>query len=59
MDKECYWCEQLEEGDTLYYYHSDDTGACYDYINDVKYCPKCGKRLLNYEEKYYEVKRNN
>ena len=35
----------LEQGDTLYAYFSEDHGMCFDYICNIKYCPVCGKEL--------------
>ena len=59
-DKKCYWCEQLEKGDYLCYSHSDDVGICYEYIENIQFCPICGKSLLTFEEKYKnETQRDN
>lgn len=43
--KECDACEDLEEGDTLYRSSDWDGGIGYDYIRDIRFCPKCGRRL--------------
>lgn len=40
----CDVCENLEEGDTLYS-RSEWDGGIRDYISDIKFCPKCGRRL--------------
>ena len=40
----CDVCEDLEEGDTLYS-RSEWDGGIRDYIRDIKFCPKCGRRL--------------
>lgn len=51
-DKEpCYTCNDLEAHDDLYTYNSCDDGISFDGIRDIEYCPKCGRRLLTYEEK--------
>lgn len=39
----CPICEKLEYGDTLYVY-SDWNGGT-GYINGIKYCPVCGRKL--------------
>lgn len=41
----CDACENLEEGDTLYISSDWDGGIGFDYIRDIKFCPKCGRRL--------------
>ena len=41
----CDVCKNLEEGDTLYVYSDWDGGIGFDYIRDIKFCPKCGRRL--------------
>lgn len=41
----CDVCESLEEDDTLYSRSEWDGGIGYDYIRDIKFCPKCGRRL--------------
>ena len=41
----CDVCENLEEGDTLYSRSELDGGIGYDYIRDIQFCPKCGRRL--------------
>lgn len=43
----CDVCEELEDGDTLYKGISWDGGVGYDYIWDIHYCPKCGRKLKN------------
>ena len=45
----CDLCENLEKGDTLYSYSSWDGGIGFDYINDIRYCPKCGRALTEYD----------
>ena len=50
--KECKLCQniEIERGDTLYKSSSWDGGVGYDYIDNVQYCPLCGRKLLTLEE---------
>ena len=41
----CVVCENLDDGDTLYQGTSWDGGVGYDYIWDIHYCPRCGRKL--------------
>lgn len=41
----CDLCSNLEKGDTLYQYSDWDGGIGFDYIRDIQFCPKCGRRL--------------
>lgn len=41
----CELCSNLEKGDTLYQYSDWDGGIGFDYIRDIQFCPKCGRRL--------------
>lgn len=41
----CELCSNLEKGDTLYQSSDWDGGIGFDYIRDIQYCPKCGRRL--------------
>lgn len=41
----CDLCPNLEKGDTLYQSSDWDGGIGFDYIWDIQYCPKCGRRL--------------
>ena len=41
----CDLCSYLEKGDTLYQHSDWDGGIGFDYIWDIQYCPKCGRRL--------------
>lgn len=41
----CEVCENLEDGDVLYRSVDYDGGVCYEYIYDVHYCPRCGRKL--------------
>lgn len=43
----CELCKNrgLEDGDTLYVNADWDGGVGFDYIHDIHYCPKCGRRL--------------
>ena len=52
MEKLCD-CEylDLEKGDTLYYATSDDCAINYNFINNIKYCPCCGKELPTLQER--------
>lgn len=43
--KPCEVCDYLEDGDTLYKSSDWDGGIGFDYIRDIRYCPKCGRRL--------------
>ena len=45
---ECEFCQNHEQGDTLYDLSDWDGGIGFDYIRDIKYCPLCG-RMLNAE----------
>lgn len=42
----CGVCEGLENGDTLYIQTSWDNGIGFDYIQNIEFCPVCGRRLL-------------
>lgn len=46
----CEFCQNHEQGDTLYESSDWDGGIGFDYIRDIKYCPICGKKL-NSEDK--------
>ena len=46
---ECEFCQNHEQGDTLYEPSDWDGGIGFDYIRDIKYCPLCG-RMLNAED---------
>ena len=41
----CDLCSNLEKGDTLYQSSDWDGGIGFDYIRDIQFCPKCGRRL--------------
>ena len=41
----CDLCSNLEKGDTLYQSSDWDGGIGFDYIWNIQYCPKCGRRL--------------
>ena len=45
----CDVCDGLEDGDTLYIYSEWDGGIEFDHIRDIHFCPKCGRRLPNFE----------
>ena len=47
----CHTCVDLEKGSTLYTCNFHDFGMDFTEINNIEYCPKCGHRLLTYEEK--------
>lgn len=47
----CQICDDLEKNDSLYSCHYDDVGYSFEEIRNIQYCPKCGRRLLTYEEK--------
>lgn len=52
----CYTCDNLEANDTLYQYTDWNGGHGYEDIRGIQYCPKCGRRLLTYEEKKKRAK---
>ena len=41
----CEFCQNHEQGDTLYEPSDWDGGIGFDYIRDIKYCPLCGRKL--------------
>ena len=43
----------LEQGDTLYYQTSWEGGIEYNYIENIKYCPICGKKLPEWKERKF------
>lgn len=45
--EQCEFCRNrgLEDGDTLYISADWDGGIGFDFIHDIHYCPKCGRRL--------------
>ena len=45
----CDVCDGIEDGDTLYIHSEWDGGIGFDYIHDIHFCPKCGRRLPNFE----------
>lgn len=47
MNLECAFCRCHERGDTLYESSDWDGGVGFDYIRDIKYCPICGRGLLD------------
>ena len=47
---ECEFCQNHEQGDTLYEPSDWDGGIGFDYIRDIKYCPLCGKKLNSEDE---------
>ena len=42
---ECEFCQNHEQGDTLYEPSDWDGGIGFDYIRNIKYCPLCGREL--------------
>ena len=42
---DCEFCQNHEQGDTLYEPSDWDGGIGFDYIRDIKYCPLCGSLL--------------
>ena len=46
-EEECCFCRTHEAGDTLYEDSSWDGGIGFDYVRDIKYCPICGRRLID------------
>lgn len=46
----CEFCQNHEQGDTLYESSDWDGGIGFDYIRDIKYCPICGKKLNSENE---------
>lgn len=53
----CRFCEEREAGDRLYSPTSWDGGFGYDYVEDIQYCPICGRKLKTMEEKEEEYKK--
>lgn len=43
----CEVCENLEDGDILYQRSDRNYGVAFDYIWDIHYCPRCGRKLKN------------
>ena len=45
--EQCKFCKNrgLEDGDTLYISADWDGGIGFDFIRNIHYCPKCGRRL--------------
>ena len=41
----CEFCENHEDGDTLYDMSDWDGGIEFNYIRNIHYCPICGKKL--------------
>ena len=46
----CDICRDLEDGDRLYQMSDWDGGIGFDYIWDIHYCPRCGRKLKNESE---------
>lgn len=51
----CEFCQNHEQGDTLYESSDWDGGIGFDYIRDIKYCPICGKKLNSGDEPQTDV----
>ena len=54
----CKFCQNHEQGDTLYEPSDWDGGIGFDYIRDIKYCPLCGRKLgldLTFEKVMEEI----
>ena len=51
IDREKCICKKLgfEQEDTLYYRNSFEGGYEVLYIDDIRFCPVCGKELPNYD----------
>ena len=49
-DIDCRFCQNHEEGDTLYESSDWDGGIGFDYIWDIKFCPLCGRKLRGEED---------
>ena len=47
--------EGLERGDTLYVERSWDGGIEFNYIQPIKFCPVCGKRLPEFGAEHGRV----
>lgn len=41
----CDFCLNHRQGDVLYDYSSWEGGISFDYIENIKYCPLCGRTL--------------
>ena len=48
----CEFCDNHEEGDTLYDMSDWDGGIEFNYIRNIHYCPICGRRLKKGEIKF-------
>lgn len=55
----CEFCQNHEQGDTLYEPSDWDGGIGFDYIRDIKYCPLCGKKLDSEDKLNCSEKLNN
>ena len=54
VKRRCDFCQIHEPGDTLYDRTSWDGGIGYNYINNIQYCPICGKKLKTWKERKEE-----
>lgn len=52
----CEFCQNHEQGDTLYESSDWDGGIGFDYIRNIKYCPLCGRMLNAEDEQEYNEK---
>ena len=50
MNLKCSFCRAHKQGDTLYARTLWSSGIGFDYIEDIKYCPICGRKLFSGEE---------
>ena len=41
----CEFCKCHEQGDRLFEASDWDNGYGFEFVNDIKYCPICGKKL--------------
>lgn len=44
-EEDCPFCKEHEQGDRLFEASDWDNGYGFEFINDIKYCPICGKAL--------------
>ena len=49
LSLDCSFCREHECGDTLYESSSWDGGMGFNYIEDIQFCPICGRELYGYE----------
>ena len=48
MNDNCECNHGLEDGDTIYRYSESDIDICFEKIENVHFCPLCGKKLKKF-----------